>query len=233
MPDQQTTQLPVSPSAVPRRRGANTVAVLISGVLLGLFGVLGAGLVGISHDGTAERIAANQREALLQQLRVLVPADAIDNDMLSDVTEVAAPEQFGAPLTRVYRGRRAGQPVAVVLSPVVTQGYSGSIALIVAILADGRLAGVRVLAHHETPGLGDKIEIERTDWVLGFDGRALGDPPLSAWKVKRDGGVFDQFTGATVTPRAVVRGVKGALEYFNEHAEQLFAAPATEEAAHG
>ena len=97
--------------------------------------------------------------------------------MLSDVIEVSAPEALGAERTRVYRGRRSGQPVAAVLSPVVTQGYSGPIQLIVAIRSDGTLAGVRVLSHRETPGLGDKIEDERSDWILGFAGKSLLKPP--------------------------------------------------------
>jgi electron transport complex protein RnfG len=199
-----------------------SLPVILSGLLLGLFGVLGAGLVGLSHEGTAERIARNEREALLDRLERLVPAGQIDNDMLSDVIDVSAPESLGAESTRVYRGRRGSEPVVAVLSPVVTQGYSGPIQLIVAIRRDGRLSGVRVLTHRETPGLGDKIEIERSDWVLGFDGKSLLQPPASEWKVRRDGGVFDQFTGATVTPRAVVRGVRASLEYFAAHRERLF-----------
>ena len=199
-----------------------SLPVIVSGLLLGLFGVLGAGLVGLSHQGTAERIARNEREALLEQLERLVPADQIDNDVLGDAIEVAAPEELGAATTRVYRGRRGSRPVAAVLSPVVTQGYSGPIQLIVAVRADGTLSGVRVLGHRETPGLGDKIEIERSDWVLGFNGKSLLDPPASGWEVKRDGGEFDQFTGATITPRAVVRGVRASLEYFTDHRAQLF-----------
>ena len=198
--------------------------ILISGVLLGLFGVLGASLVGVSHEMTAERIERNEREALLQQLRVLVPVEQIDNDILSDVIEISAPSALGAEKTRVYRGRRDGNPVAVVLSPVVTQGYSGAVQMIVAVRFDGTLAGVRVLSHRETPGLGDKIEAERSDWILGFSGKSLLDPAPSAWKVKRDGGDFDQFTGATITPRAVVRGVKSSLEFVGRHAPELFAA---------
>lgn len=199
-----------------------SLPIVMSGVLLGLFGVIGAALVGFSHEGTAERIAQNEREALLQQLRILVPAEQVDNDMLDDVIEVSNPELLGTASARVYRGRLQGEPIAAVLSPVITQGYSGPIQLIVAIRADGTLAGARVLTHRETPGLGDKIEAERSDWILGFAGRALGDPPASRWKVKRDGGVFDQFTGATITPRAVVRGVKSALEYFAARQDQLF-----------
>jgi electron transport complex protein RnfG len=196
--------------------------ILVSGLLLGLFGILGAGLVGLSYEGTAARIASNEREALLRQLRVLVPAQQIDNDMLSDTIEIAAPQALGAETTRVYRGRRDGQPFAAVLSPVISQGYSGPIQLIVAIRFDGSLAGVRVLSHQETPGLGDKIEVERSDWILTFADKSLLDPAPAAWQVKRDGGDFDQFTGATITPRAIVRGVKAALVYFDEHKLQLF-----------
>jgi len=199
-----------------------SLPVLISGVLLGLFGVLGAGLVGLSHEGTAERIARNEREALLHQIQVLVPQEQIDNDMLDDVIEVSAPDLLGAETTRVHLGRRDGQPVAAVLSPVITQGYSGAIKMIVAIRSNGTLAGVRVLSHRETPGLGDKVEAERSDWIQGFAGKSLLDPAPSAWKVKRDGGEFDQFTGATITPRAIIRGVRAAIEYFGEHKLQLF-----------
>jgi len=203
--------------------------ILISGVLLGLFGVLGAGLVALSYEGTAERIERNERDALLHQLHVLVPRDQIDNDMLNDVIEISAPEILGVEKTRVYLGRRAGEPVAAVFSPVSTPGYAGPIQLIVAIRHDGTLAGVRVLSHRETPGLGDKIEEQRSDWILGFEGRSLLNPRPSDWKVKRDGGVFDQFTGATVTPRTIVRGVKAALEYFGEHRLDLFHVDAQKE----
>ena len=200
-----------------------SLPVLISGALLGLFGIAGAGLVGFSHEATKARIEQNERDALLQQLQVLLPLNDFDNDLLSDTTDVNAPTLLGSETTRVYRGRKDGEPVAVVLNPVVTQGYSGAIKLIVAIRHDGTLAGVRVLSHHETPGLGDKIEAERSDWILGFDGKSLDAPAAGRWKVQRDGGVFDQFTGATITPRAVVRGVRSSLEYFADHREQLFA----------
>lgn len=203
--------------------------ILISGVLLGLFGILGAGLVALSHDGTAERIARNERDALLHQLHVLVPRDQIDNDMLEDVVEVSAPEALGSDKTTVYLGRRSGEPVAAVFSPVSTPGYAGPIQLIVAVRYDGTLAGVRVLSHRETPGLGDKIEEQRSDWILGFEDKSLLDPRPSDWKVKRDGGAFDQFTGATITPRTIVRGVKTALQYFGENRLELFGVESRQE----
>jgi electron transport complex protein RnfG len=201
---------------------SNRLSILFSGALLGVFGIIGAGLVGFSHDNTAARIAENERLALLRQLHVLVAADESDNDMSLDSIEVSDRRALGTDHTRVYRARRNGEISAIVLSPVVTQGYSGPIRLIVGVRRDGTLAGVRVLSHHETPGLGDKIEAERSDWITDFRGRSLGSPPASRWKVKRDGGAFDQFTGATVTPRAVVRGIRGALEYVRANEVRLF-----------
>ena len=208
------------------------LSIFISGALLGVFGILGAGLVGFSHDMTEARIAQNERDTLLRQLRVLIPPDQADNDIVSDVIEVSAPSQLGADLTRVYRAKRNGEIVAVVLSPVITQGYGGAIRLIVGARRDGSLTGVRVLSHRETPGLGDKIEVERSDWILGFNEKSLVSPPVSQWRVKRDGGVFDQFTGATITPRAVVRGVKAALIYIRRNEVRLFGQqPAVAEAS--
>ena len=198
------------------------LSILISGALLGLFGILGAGLVGFSQDLTIDQIKENERQALLAQLGTLVPSDTFDNDMVADVIEVSDITRLGTETTRVYRAKRDGRIIAVVLSPVVTQGYSGPMQLIVGARSDGTLAGVRVLTHKETPGLGDKVEAGRSDWILDFRDRSLVSPPASRWKVKRDGGDFDQFTGATITPRAVVRGVKLALEFVRTNEVALF-----------
>lgn len=199
-----------------------SLPVLISGGLLGLFGIVGAGLVALSHEGTAPRIAANERQVLLDKLHTLVPPERIDNDMLTSYVDVNAPRALGAPSTRVYRGTLQGQAVAAVLSPVYAPGYAGPIQLILAVDMTGTLTGVRVLKHRETPGLGDKIEIERSSWIRSFDGKSLSQPAPARWRVKRDGGEFDQFTGATVTPRAVVAAVKAALVYFEANKFLLF-----------
>jgi electron transport complex protein RnfG len=123
----------------------------------------------------------------------------------------------------VYRARREGKPIALVMAPVAPDGYSGAIKLLIGIGYDGTLTGVRVSAHHETPGLGDAIDEERSDWIFGFDGKSLDNPPLDRWRVKRDGGAFDQLTGATITPRAIVKAVKKSLLYYREHRADLFA----------
>lgn len=196
--------------------------VIIAALLLGMFAVIGSTLVSFTHQQTLDRIAENQRQALLKQLYTLIPAEQIDNDIVTDTISVSAPLQLGAAQTLVYRARQSGEPRAAVFTTVAPDGYSGKIALLVAVNIDGSLAGVRVVSHRETPGLGDKIEAERNDWILGFSGLSLQNPPASQWKVKRDGGYFDQFTGATITPRAVVRAVASTLAYFQSHRESLF-----------
>ena len=197
--------------------------IVVAGVLLSLFSVAGAGLVAITHVATVDRIAQNERQALLDRLAVLVPADRVTNDMATDMIVVSDREHLGADRTTVYRARAGGVPVALVLTAVVPDGYAGPINLLVAVLADGTLGGVRVISHKETPGLGDKIEEQRSNWILGFTGKSLTNPDLSHWKVKRDGGDFDQFTGATVTPRAVVKAVKNTLLYVKEKGDALYA----------
>jgi electron transport complex protein RnfG len=197
--------------------------IAIAGVLLSLFSVAGAGLVAVTHVATAERIAQNERQALLDRLAVLVPAERVTNDMAGDTIVVSDRERLGADRTTVYRARAGDAPVALILTAVVPDGYAGPINLLVAVLADGTLGGVRVVSHKETPGLGDKIEEQRTDWIHGFAGKSLSNPDPAHWKVKRDGGDFDQFTGATVTPRAIVKAVKNTLLYVKEKGNALYA----------
>ncbi len=198
--------------------------ILFTGILLSLFTVIGATLVAYTFENTKARIAANERAALMRNLHVLVPPDSHTNDLFRDVIEVQDPTLLGSrDPVQVYRARRNGEPVALVLTPEAPDGYGGAIRLLVGINPEGTLIGVRVLSHRETPGLGDAIETERSDWILDFDGRSLGNPPAAQWRVRRDGGVFDQFTGATVTPRAVVNAVRKSLIYFEQHRDKLFA----------
>ena len=197
-------------------------AMLSAAAILGVFSVVGIGLVALVHSGTAERIEKNQRRALLENLQDLLPAKSYDNDILHDAIEATAPEPGMKPMT-VYRARKEGKPVAAVLAPVAPDGYSGEIRLLVAVKTDGTVAGVRALVHKETPGLGDFIDENKSRWIFSFDGLSLGNPPLSQWKVKRDGGSFDQLAGATVTPRAVVKTVRKTLEFFEKKKNYLFA----------
>ncbi len=200
--------------------------------LLAGFSIVGASLVAVTEQVTRERIAANERAYTLRSLDEIVAPESRNNEMFTDTVKVEDPELLGSdqPVT-VYRARQDGLPVAAILRITTPNGYSGPIRLLVGIFADGRVAGVRVVSHRETPGLGDAIEADRSDWILGFAGRSLGDPPEAGWKVKRDGGVFDQFTGATITPRAVTRAVRDALLYFRAHRDELFQSPDEEPAS--
>ena len=196
--------------------------VTLAGVVLFLFAVAGVGLVALVHQQTEARIIANERQALLNQLNALVPAHSIDNDIVGDVTTVRAPDRLGGKETQVHLGRKAGEPVAAVFTTIVPDGYSGPIKLLVAVRTNGSLGGVRVISHKETPGLGDKVEERKSDWIHSFDNKSLDNPLSAKWKVKKDGGVFDQFTGATVTPRSIVLAVKNTLIYFRDQGESLF-----------
>ena len=199
-------------------------AMTRAAAVLAVFAAAGVLLIALTHAATRERIAEVERQALLHSLHAVVSPEAHDNDPVADMIEVREARLLGteAPVP-AYRARRAGAPVAVILTPVAPDGYAGSIKLMVAVNHDGTLAGVRVLAHRESPGLGDLVEERRSSWVTRFTGRSLADPAPDRWKVKKDGGAFDQFTGATITPRAVVKAVKNALEYFGSHRDELFA----------
>ncbi len=196
---------------------------------LGLFAVVGTSLVALTFVSTEERIAENERQAILRNLNTLVPATQRDNDMLTDTIQVVSTDLLGSrrPLT-IYRARIEGEPVAAVFETIAPDGYNGRIKLLIAVHYDGMIAGVRVVSHRETPGLGDGIEADRSDWILDFDGRSLSDPSKESWRVKKDGGVFDQFTGATITPRAVVKAVHKCLQYFAAKRESVFVPAMTE-----
>jgi len=200
-------------------RSMGVAAVILTG-----FAIVSTGLVAFTFTGTREIIAANERAALLSNLNALVSPERYDNRLDEDTLQIIDPEYMGTdePVT-VYRAYQHGEPVAVLATPVAPDGYSGPIRLLIGVYADGVLAGVRVLSHKETPGLGDPIELGRSDWVLSFTGKSLNNPDSKGWAVRKDGGVFDQFTGATITPRAVVKAARKFLEYFQQHRDQLFA----------
>ena len=197
--------------------------VLISGIFLWLFAVVSTGLVALSEFLARDEIIANERALLLRNLHALLPADRLDNDIATDTTELPPDELLGTSETSiVYRARLDGEPVAAIFNSIAPNGYSGRIHLLVGIYVDGSIAGVRVVKHAETPGLGDAVEIRKSDWITGFDGKSLNDPNTEGWQVRRDGGQFDQFTGATITPRAVVGAVHRTLLYYRQNADMIF-----------
>ncbi|MBK7902116.1 MAG: electron transport complex subunit RsxG [Proteobacteria bacterium] len=156
-----------------------------------------------------------------------------DNDLLADTLTLRDPELLGTTeAVTAYRARFQGQPVAFVLEPVAPDGYSGTIRLLIAVTPDGTVLGTRTVSHHETPGLGDFIDAGKSDWMQRFTGKSLGNPAAARWRVRKDGGDFDQYTGATITSRAVVGTVGRTLEFFARHRDELLgdelpAAPAT------
>lgn len=200
-----------------------TRRVLRAALTLGAAVALAVAALAVVHDVTSARVEATERARRAAAFERLLGGVRHDNDLLADRIEVRDPELLGTdePVP-VYRARLAGRPVAAVMETVAPDGYSGSIRLIVALTPEGRLLGVRVLEHHETPGLGDAIEERRSGWIRSFDGRRLDDPPLPRWKVRKDGGDFDQLTGATVTPRAVVAAVRNTLLYARQQGTALF-----------
>ena len=196
--------------------------IAFTGLLLMLFAVVGGGMVGLTFENTAEKIADNERQAMLRSLNQILPAGSYDNDLLNDTMQLDADERLGQTRSSVaYIAKKQDNISAIIFSVIAPDGYSGDIKLLVGVNSDGTIAGVRVVSHKETPGLGDGIEIERSNWILNFKNKSLTTPDSKGWKVKRDGGVFDQFTGATITPRAVVKAVHQTLLYFNLRKKEL------------
>lgn len=207
----------------PALQRAVLAAVVLAAAAGGAFG-----LVALMHAATRDDIAASARRLELARFDAVLAGVRYDNDLLADTLQLHDPALPGVDGTlTVHRARLDGRPVAVVLDPVAPDGYSGPLRLLVAIAADGRLLGVRVTSHRETPGLGDFVDTRKSDWIRQFDGRSLQSPPAARWKVRRDGGEFDQYTGATVTSRAVTAAVADTLAWFAMHRDELLAAPAT------
>ena len=197
--------------------------ILLSGLFLSLFAVVGTSLVAVTEHNSRAAIAENERRVLLRNLHALLPAEKLDNDIVTDTLLIPASELLGSESeSLVYRARLRGEPVAAIFNSIAPDGYSGKIHLLVGVYVDGKIAGVRAVKHAETPGLGDALEIKKSNWVLDFNGKSLDNPSPGAWLVKRDGGVFDQFTGATISPRAVVQAVKNTLLYYQQNTTTIF-----------
>jgi electron transport complex protein RnfG len=198
-----------------------TPRFLTHGLILGAFCLGFGGLLAATHRLTAADIAARTLEDRQASLSQVIPDALHDNNPVTDTVTLMDAE--GRPLT-VYRARTQGKVTGVAYE-IHGSGYAGQIRLMLGVGADGRVLGVSVLAHKETPGLGDKIEAKKSGWILGFKDRMLGHPPREKWKVRKDGGEFDQFTGATITPRAVVGAVRDGLELFAARRAELLEEP--------
>jgi electron transport complex protein RnfG len=204
-------------------------ASVITALNLLFFALIGTALLALTYQLTHDPIARSEEAEKLKLVTQIVSPEMYDNDIINDTAELSADKLLGNDeATVVYRGRLKGQPSIAVMQVIAPDGYSGKIGLIIAINGEGpgngKISGVRVISHKETPGLGDYIEIARNKWITLFNGSSLESPKDSDWKVKKDGGQFDYMAGATITPRAVVKAVHKALQYYAQHREALFAA---------
>ena len=203
--------------------------VIKSGLTLATIGAICAALVATTYMQTRERIVANEKAWLEQSLKPALAGLFFDGGISDSILIIPAPHELPGPDdVVVYRVYSDSQPVAALFAVTARDGYAGPIRILLGIEYDGTVTGIRILKHRETPGLGDRIVSTRSDWVYQFNGRSLGDPRLERWALKRDGGLFDQLTGASVTPRAVIKAVRETLVYFAAQRDEIFAAPATE-----
>lgn len=184
-------------------------------IALGVLSLLASLILGAANFLTADAIAERQAEDRQAMLAQVLPASLHDNDLLQDTLTLDG--------VTVYLARQHGTMTGAAFQWTALGGYAGPIVLMVGVDAAGALLGVRVVSHTETPGLGDKIEHSKSDWILRFTGLSLDHPPPERWRVKKDGGEFDQFSGATITPRAVVRGIHDALQFFARHRATIVA----------
>jgi electron transport complex protein RnfG len=196
-------------------------------LLVGVVAAAAAFVVGASYEFSKDRIAANRRARLIASLNSVLDPALRDRDLATVRISVTDKELLGGgePVD-VYVAEDAGQPVAAVFATAQTEGYNSTIHLLVGVSRDGVLTGVRAVSHRETPGLGDAIDIQKSKWITHFDGKSLASPARERWAVDKDDGDFDSITGATVTSRGVVKGVKNALLYFERHRDELFSAAA-------
>ena len=186
-------------------------------MLLGTCAAIAAGLLLGVDTATREPIVMRKMEDMQVSLAQVVPNELHDNNMVAKPLVLTGTD---GKEVKVYQGTKGGQVTALVWE-TVGYGYAGEIRTLIAVDPQGKILGTRVLSHKETPGLGDKIDAAKTDWILKFTGLSLGNPPEDKWKVKKDGGQFDQFSGATITPRAVVKSIHEALQFFQAHKSEM------------
>ncbi|WP_299136571.1 electron transport complex subunit RsxG [uncultured Vibrio sp.] len=200
-------------------------AIKKNGLVLAIFACASTGLVAVTHYLTKDQIKQQEQAQLLSVLNQVIPHDLHDNELFSSCTLVQAEELGTEQAMPAYIAKLNDEPSAIAIEAIAPDGYNGAIKVIVGMKTDGTILGTRVLSHQETPGLGDKIDLRVSDWILSFAGKQVTDSNLDRWKVRKDGGDFDQFTGATITPRAVVKSVKQAVQYVNQNNQVLLAQP--------
>lgn len=208
-------------------------AVRFSSLVLTVFAIATGAMIAATYLGTKDRIAQQERIAKAKALLEIMPQSTHDNLMVDDTLTVAdtALLHLSEPQS-IHIARQQGKVVGMIIPAVAPDGYSGDIQLITGIYRNGEIAGVRVVSHNETPGLGDKAELKKSPWVLSFNGKSLQNPTANRWAVKKDKGEFDQFTGATITPRAITKAVYQTLLFYQQHSTQLLAQAEPNDEAH-
>lgn len=194
-----------------------------NGLLLAGFALVATFLILVTDRFTRDTIEQQQSAQVLSLINELISPDSYDNNIILDCT-TADGFETSLEFSKVYRARVTGQPIALIFEAIAPNGYNGNIHMLIGTDISGSITGVRVIEHKETPGLGDKIDLRISDWILGFNNQSLSNDGQSRWKVKKDGGQFDQFTGATITPRAVVQTVFDTLVFSEENLNTLFEA---------
>lgn len=219
---------PHTPDApTPKEPTALGLSLSTAAIMLAFTLVFTAVMAG-TYELTRETIAASAEAEQLRLINEVLPPESYDNDLLKDVQTLAPTPALGLENGgQIWRARKGGQPVAVVLQALAPDGYAGAIKLVIAVRADGTVGGVRVVSHRETPGLGDYIDPKKdknkaSPWISQFAGQSLTSSPLERWKVKKDGGDFDYRTGATISPRAVTQTVGRALAFVQAHGDALY-----------
>ena len=198
-----------------------------SGVTLAIIAAFCTSLVALTWELTAERIETNKQEWLERSLTPALADLFFDSPVTESMITLLPPHELpGNETAVIYRVYAGHEPVAALFVVSARDGYAGPIRILVGIAMDGTVTGVRVLEHRETPGLGDRIETTKSDWVLQFDGHSLKNPEANRWSIKGDGGDFDQLTGASITPRAVIKAIKETLTYFEANRVSVFMSPA-------
>lgn len=196
-------------------------------VTLFVFAVVFTALMAGTYALTKDIVLGNEKAAKVALIAQVLPAGSFDNDILQDAVpqDTSAQKQLNSEAdAQIYRAKKGANTIAVVVETIAPDGYSGKIKLLVGVGKDGQVLGVRVVAHKETPGLGDYIDVAKSDWIKKFDGKSLTDPHAEQWKVKKDGGEFDYTAGATISPRAVVKAVKNTLDFVSTQQASLFGA---------
>ncbi|EMY6775502.1 TPA: electron transport complex subunit RsxG [Vibrio alginolyticus] len=200
-------------------------AIRKNGLTLAIFACATTGLVALTQYLTKDQIKVQEQKQLLSVLNQVIPENMHDNTLTQACTMVTSPDLGTLRAMPAYLATKNGEPTAIAIESIAPDGYNGEIKVITGIDNQGNILGTRVLNHQETPGLGDKIDLRVTDWILSFTGKQVTESNWNSWKVRKDGGDFDQFTGATITPRAVVKVVRNTVNYVNQSREDILSQP--------